>query len=660
MRAMAKTEDEQIRGMISIIEYGVDSGAIPIVLGSLKSLEQFTLPAEYEPIVTLAHLTCWAHGDEHGPLTKFLELIEHVRPHVSGRAKLFESVVSLGLARIAMEAATGLDEEEVSMTIEEIKSGKLHDRIVILLQTMKGKTVGRKKRGRAKTTEQVVASLNDEYPLEKLKDTVGLLYDAVLSRNNAVGFMEGILGLVEAHGDKILQVGEDSADKSPVRSKSPVKASPARKASPVRKKTASPGRQPTPSPPRTRTRAAREKSSSPVKVPSPVKEVAHGRGSRRARVVKKRSPSASPVRQPSSSPARRPSPSPARKVAQAESSEDSPEVKKKHKKKSKSKSSKKKRRHSKMSRHREPSTSKSPVRRKRKERKTLKEPRDLSPPKSERRRKKSRTIDYDSDDALVGNLIVKKPVTQRFPSSSRSSSPMIKSRSHSRARVMLESDSSDGPDVSPIKAAVERVSSERRRRKKEKALRRSSSKHKKHSKSPSVKRSSSPKRSASRKRSVSPMKRSASPKERSRSKSATRKSLLNPEKPGKPVTWEDSEEDSPVFNTNVKQRYEDDQKLVDQSRKYPKKIVSKGARGPIKKGGDRRRWTREEEERLLEGLRKHGPGNWKSILRDFDFGDRTNVNLKDKWRNMQKAGRRYTSDSESGSGSETETDDQSE
>ncbi|KAF8114281.1 hypothetical protein N665_0039s0045 [Sinapis alba] len=55
-------------------------------------------------------------------------------------------------------------------------------------------------------------------------------------------------------------------------------------------------------------------------------------------------------------------------------------------------------------------------------------------------------------------------------------------------------------------------------------------------------------------------------------------------------------------------------------------------------GNQKLKWTEEEEEALLAGVKKHGPGKWKNILRDSDFAgslsNRSNIDLKDKWRNL--------------------------
>ncbi|KAG7597374.1 SANT/Myb domain [Arabidopsis suecica] len=58
-------------------------------------------------------------------------------------------------------------------------------------------------------------------------------------------------------------------------------------------------------------------------------------------------------------------------------------------------------------------------------------------------------------------------------------------------------------------------------------------------------------------------------------------------------------------------------------------------------GNQKLKWTAEEEEALLAGVGKHGPGKWKNILRDPEFAEqlssRSNIDLKDKWRNLSVA-----------------------
>ncbi|XP_021772302.1 uncharacterized protein LOC110736398 [Chenopodium quinoa] len=53
---------------------------------------------------------------------------------------------------------------------------------------------------------------------------------------------------------------------------------------------------------------------------------------------------------------------------------------------------------------------------------------------------------------------------------------------------------------------------------------------------------------------------------------------------------------------------------------------------------ERKKWTPEEEEKLREAVKNHGR-NWK-LIRDIyidTFKERTNVDLKDKWRNMSRS-----------------------
>eukprot|EP00475_Leptophrys_vorax_P027654 TRINITY_DN3944_c1_g1_i1.p1 TRINITY_DN3944_c1_g1~~TRINITY_DN3944_c1_g1_i1.p1 ORF type:complete len:324 (+),score=87.97 TRINITY_DN3944_c1_g1_i1:170-1141(+) len=52
------------------------------------------------------------------------------------------------------------------------------------------------------------------------------------------------------------------------------------------------------------------------------------------------------------------------------------------------------------------------------------------------------------------------------------------------------------------------------------------------------------------------------------------------------------------------------------------------------------RWTKEEEKTLRRGVDEFGAGKWKQIWsKYFRKGRRSQVDLKDKWRNLQKAGK---------------------
>ncbi|KDP32084.1 hypothetical protein JCGZ_12545 [Jatropha curcas] len=55
-------------------------------------------------------------------------------------------------------------------------------------------------------------------------------------------------------------------------------------------------------------------------------------------------------------------------------------------------------------------------------------------------------------------------------------------------------------------------------------------------------------------------------------------------------------------------------------------------------GAPKQKWTAEEEAALKAGVLKHGTGKWRTILMDPEFSAilrlRSNVDLKDKWRNI--------------------------
>ncbi|EOA24466.1 hypothetical protein CARUB_v10017722mg [Capsella rubella] len=55
-------------------------------------------------------------------------------------------------------------------------------------------------------------------------------------------------------------------------------------------------------------------------------------------------------------------------------------------------------------------------------------------------------------------------------------------------------------------------------------------------------------------------------------------------------------------------------------------------------GAPKQKWTPEEETALKAGVLKHGTGKWRTILSDPEYSSilksRSNVDLKDKWRNI--------------------------
>lgn len=58
-------------------------------------------------------------------------------------------------------------------------------------------------------------------------------------------------------------------------------------------------------------------------------------------------------------------------------------------------------------------------------------------------------------------------------------------------------------------------------------------------------------------------------------------------------------------------------------------------------GAPKQKWTSKEEAALKAGIAKYGAGKWSMILKDLEFGPilhlRSNVDLKDKWRNLNVA-----------------------
>lgn len=64
-----------------------------------------------------------------------------------------------------------------------------------------------------------------------------------------------------------------------------------------------------------------------------------------------------------------------------------------------------------------------------------------------------------------------------------------------------------------------------------------------------------------------------------------------------------------------------------------RKIIHSEALGSTR---TRRLWTPEEEAKLIKGVNTYGRGNWALIRKKMHLNERTNVELKDKWRNISK------------------------
>lgn len=50
----------------------------------------------------------------------------------------------------------------------------------------------------------------------------------------------------------------------------------------------------------------------------------------------------------------------------------------------------------------------------------------------------------------------------------------------------------------------------------------------------------------------------------------------------------------------------------------------------------RKRWSEQEIDNLYEGIARFGFGNWSDILNHYNFDERNSLDLRDKWRNIEK------------------------
>ncbi|XP_037338441.2 telomeric repeat binding factor a [Pungitius pungitius] len=54
-------------------------------------------------------------------------------------------------------------------------------------------------------------------------------------------------------------------------------------------------------------------------------------------------------------------------------------------------------------------------------------------------------------------------------------------------------------------------------------------------------------------------------------------------------------------------------------------------------GHKKRKWSEDETNNLKAGVKRFGEGSWSQIKAYYSFEDRTNVNLKDRWRTLKKS-----------------------
>ncbi|KAK3440191.1 hypothetical protein EUGRSUZ_B00490 [Eucalyptus grandis] len=98
--------------------------------------------------------------------------------------------------------------------------------------------------------------------------------------------------------------------------------------------------------------------------------------------------------------------------------------------------------------------------------------------------------------------------------------------------------------------------------------------------------------------------------------------------------WDDSIEGSPEEPSGS------DRVQLPSPRRSAVSPLRKPLTRSLKVSGRRKvkRWSLEEEETLRNGVQRFGKGNWKLILHCYRhiFEERTEVDLKDKWRNMNR------------------------
>ena len=91
-----------------------------------------------------------------------------------------------------------------------------------------------------------------------------------------------------------------------------------------------------------------------------------------------------------------------------------------------------------------------------------------------------------------------------------------------------------------------------------------------------------------------------------------------------------------------KHEKEEKEKKSSKRSKHKEETKPKASDDDKKAKKKKRRFTEEETQNLIEGVEKYGVGHWKMILNGYNFNDRSCVDLKDKWRNIENSRLRTT------------------
>lgn len=110
-------------------------------------------------------------------------------------------------------------------------------------------------------------------------------------------------------------------------------------------------------------------------------------------------------------------------------------------------------------------------------------------------------------------------------------------------------------------------------------------------------------------------------------------SLMKPNSSARTHEWDDSidglQAGTSRGTSRIRLRSPERKKLSPLKEYEPKNIT---------KRRKKKKWSQWEEDNLRTGIKLIGEGNWKSILRSYEFDERTEVDLKDKWRNLKRSG----------------------